>query len=278
MYLLTQIIFSFSGMATGLLVVYTAKTWSLPDAQASGFTITLQVGLTLANLFFGFLADRKRHILSLEICMALSTLSLVLAIIAPSPLWFFPTFFLRGAVKAGTFITGISIVYECTSVENHPICIGLANTISWVAGGIAPLISGWLVGPINYRVIFILSTIFGVISWVLLRFAVREPRKTGSAKGLAVPVSANPKNRIQILLISGIMQAKLSDLPRGSVLKKMDILKRNVGLRKVGESRFMTKTSNAGNLTRSHSDYAMLFFVYSPQGLAFTYEPFKSLN
>ena len=61
MYLLSQIIFSLSGMATGFLVVYTVQTWNLPDAQASGFMIALQVGLALANLFFGFLADRKGH-------------------------------------------------------------------------------------------------------------------------------------------------------------------------------------------------------------------------
>ncbi len=41
MYLLSQIIFALSGMATGFLVVYTVQTWKLPDAQASGFTIAL---------------------------------------------------------------------------------------------------------------------------------------------------------------------------------------------------------------------------------------------
>jgi MFS family permease len=178
MYLLSQIIFSLSGMATGFLVVYTVKTWKLPDAQASGFTIALQVGLALAYLFFGFLSDRKGHKLSLEICLLLSALSLGLAIIAPSPLWFFPIFFLRGAVNAVTFISGTSIIYEFTNADNRPTYIGLANTIPGVAGAIAPLIGGWLAGAFSYQVMFILSAIIGAISWALLRFAVREPRKT----------------------------------------------------------------------------------------------------
>ena len=178
MYLLSQIIFALSGMATGFLVVYTVKTWNLPDAQASGFTIALQVGLALANLFFGFLSDRKGHKLSLEICLLLSVLSLGLAIIAPSPIWFFPIFFLRGAVMAGTFISGISIVYEFTTAENRPTYIGLANTIPGVVGSIAPLIGGWLAGSISYQAMFILSALIGATSWALLRFAVREPRKT----------------------------------------------------------------------------------------------------
>ncbi len=181
MYLLSQIIFSLSGMATGFLVVYTVKTWNLPDAKASSFTIALQIGLALANLFFGFLSDRKGHKLSLEICMALSFLSIILAILAPSPVWFFPVFFLRGAVYGGAFISGISITYEFTDAENRPTYIGLANTIPGVAGGIAPLIGGWLAGAISYQVMFILSAVIGVISWALLRFAVREPRQTNKS-------------------------------------------------------------------------------------------------
>jgi MFS family permease len=175
-YLLSQIFFSLSGMATGFLVVYSAQTWNLLDAQASGFMIALQIGLTLANLFFGFLSDRKGHKLSLEICWLLSTLALVLAIFAPSPLWFFPIFFLSGAVSAGTFISGISIVYEFTDAENRPTYIGLANTIPGIVVAVAPLIGGWLAGAMNYRAMFILSAIIGAVSWVLLRYAVREPR------------------------------------------------------------------------------------------------------
>ena len=178
MYLLAQIIYSLSGMSTGFLVVYSARNWNLPDAVASGFMLALQVGLTLANLFFGFLADRKGHKLSLEICWLLSTLMLLLAIFAPSPGWFFPIFFLSGAVSAGTFISGISIVYEFTEAENRPTYIGLANTIPGIIVAVAPLIGGWLAGTVGFRWMFILAAIIGAVSWVLLRFAVREPRKT----------------------------------------------------------------------------------------------------
>ena len=175
-YLLAQIIFSLSGMATGFLVVYAVETWRLADAEASGFTVALQIGLALANLFFGFLADHKGHKLSLEICIVVSVLSLVLAVIAPSPWWFFLIFFLRGAVNAGTFVSGISIVYEFTEAENRPTYIGLSNTIPGIAGALAPLIGGWLASAFNYQVMFVLSAVIGVLSWGLLRFAVAEPR------------------------------------------------------------------------------------------------------
>ena len=131
----------------------------------------------MANLFFGFLSDRKGHKLSLEICMMLSALALILAVFAPGPWWFFAIFFLRGAVDAGIFLSGISIVYEFTDAENRATYIGLANTIPGVAGAIAPMIGGWLAGAVSYQAMFVLSAVIGSIGWVLLRFGVREPRQ-----------------------------------------------------------------------------------------------------
>jgi MFS family permease len=193
MYLLAQIIYSLSGMATGFLVVYTVRNWRLADAAASGYIVAMQIGLALANLFFGFLADRRGHKLSLEISMLLSVLSLALAVIAPSPWWFFLIFFLRGAVNAATFISGISIVYEFTDPENRPTYIGLANTIPGITGSIAPLIGGWLAGAISYQSMFLLSAVIGAASWVFLRFGVREPRKI---KASSFPSEPHPSQEI----------------------------------------------------------------------------------
>ncbi len=176
-YLLAQIVFALSGMATGFLAVYAVRTWQMSDAQAGGFTIALQVGLALANLFFGFLADRKGHKLSLEICFGLNVLLLVLAVVAPSPAWFFVIFFLRGSVNAVTFLSGASIVYEFTDPDNRPTYIGLANTIPGAFGAVAPLIGGLLVGAVSYPAMFLLAAITGLASLGLLRFGVRDPRK-----------------------------------------------------------------------------------------------------
>lgn len=183
MYLLSQIIASLSSMASGFLVVYAVKTWQMPDAQASGFTIAMQVGLAVMNLAFGFLADRFGHKLNLEISLVLSVLSLGLAIVAPSAWWFYLVFFLRGAVNAAGFISGISIVYEFTAAENRPTYIGLANTIPGVASSVAPLIGGWLAGAVSYPAMFILAAVIGLAGWVMLRFFVHEPRKKFSPPG-----------------------------------------------------------------------------------------------
>ena len=186
MYLLTQIVFALSGMATGFLAVYSMQTWNLSDARVSGFLVAMQIGLVLANLLFGFFADRKGHKLSLEVCFGLNLLTLILAVVAPGPGWFFMVFFLRGAVDAGSSISGFAIVYEFTSAENRPTYIGLSSTIPGIATVIAPLIGGWLAGVLSYPAMFILSAGIGALSWGLLRFAVREPRQAQT------PAAAEP--------------------------------------------------------------------------------------
>jgi MFS family permease len=176
MYLLAQVVFSLSGMAIGFLVVHTVQTWNLSDEFASRYTIAMQVGIALANLFFGFFSDRKGHKLSLEICFLMSTISLVLAVAASSPWWFFIVLFLRGAVGGSFFISGISIVYEFTNAENRPTYIGLANTVPGIAGTFAPLVGGWLAGATSYRAMFLVAAVIAALSWMLLHFTVQEPR------------------------------------------------------------------------------------------------------
>jgi MFS family permease len=177
-YILAQIIFSLSGMASGFLMVYSARTWNLPDSQAGGFILALQAGQSLSNLFFGFLADRKGHKLNLEISFLLSIASLALAVFATGPLWFFPIFFLRGAVLACTEISGASIAMEFSGPQNRATFIGLANTVPGLTGSLAPLLGGWLAGSFGYPKMFVLSLLIAVASYVILRFAVQDPRRT----------------------------------------------------------------------------------------------------
>lgn len=176
-FLIAQIGFSVSMMAPGFLAVYAVQHWTLPESSAGGFTLAMQIGLALANLFFGFFADRYGHKLSLVIGLSLSVVSLVLAVAAPDPVWFLPIFFLRGAVNAATFVSGISIVYEFTDEQSRATYIGLANTLPGIIGALAPLVGGWMASVAGYPSVFILSAVMGALSVALSYFAVRDPRE-----------------------------------------------------------------------------------------------------
>lgn len=175
-YLIFQVSNAFSQMASGFLVVFSAQKWNLPDSQAGGYVIAMQVGQALANLFFGYLSDRKGHKLNLEICSLINAASLILAVAAPNPIFFFLIFFLRGAMTAGNMMSGISIVLEFTSHEDRPTYIGMANTLPGIVSSLSPILGGWIAATAGYPWMFVLASLSILGGYGILRWTVREPR------------------------------------------------------------------------------------------------------
>jgi MFS family permease len=177
-YLGFQIINAFSLMASSFLAVYSTQKWGLPDSYAGGYIIAFQVGQALANLFFGYLSDRKGHKLNLEINALINAGSLILAILARSPYLFFLIFFLRGAIQATNQLSGISIVLEFTRPEDRPTYIGMANTIPGIVASLAPLFAGWLAATAGYEWMFAVAAAAILCGFVLLHWKIDEPRFT----------------------------------------------------------------------------------------------------
>jgi MFS family permease len=179
-YLFSQAVISFGGMAVGFLAVYAAQRWQLSDSQAGGFTTSMLIGQALSNLMFGALADRKGHKLVLELSTLSGVLAVGLASLAPAPVWFHVVFALIGTSTAGFMLSGIMIAFEFSTPDMRPTYIGLNNTVSGVAAGVAPLIGGWLAKMAGYRILFAVAVLIGLVGFVLLRWSVREPRQAQS--------------------------------------------------------------------------------------------------
>jgi MFS family permease len=178
-YLFAQIIVSLGTMAVGFLAVYAVQRWQLPDGEAGTFTASMLAGQALSNLLFGVLADRRGHKLVLELAALAGTLAVGLASLAPDPVWFYAVFALTGTSYAGFMLSGIMIVFEFSTPDVRPTYIGLNNTVSGVAAGLAPLLGGWLAGAVGYRGLFAVAFVIGLAGFALLRWSVREPRQMG---------------------------------------------------------------------------------------------------
>jgi len=175
-YLLSQIVIAFSGMASSFIIVYATRRWQLPDSQAGPYTVALLTGQALANLGFGWLADRKGLKLILELSVLFLLACFTLAALAPAPVWFYLVFFLRGAALAGLIMSIVMLAMEFSHPDLRPTYIGLSNTLIGVASGIAPLFAGWLAISLDYRWLFALSAGLASLGFCLLRWAVRDPR------------------------------------------------------------------------------------------------------
>jgi MFS family permease len=112
----------------------------------------------------------------LEISIALNILSFLMALLVPNPTWFYVVFALRGMNLAGNFISGLSLPLEFSEPHNRPTFIGLASTITGLAGIFSPMIGGALASILGYPTLFTISALVGAIAFSMMRWLVRDPR------------------------------------------------------------------------------------------------------
>jgi MFS family permease len=175
-FLLTQIVSSFGAMAGGFIVIFAIHRWDIPDSLAATYGISLAIGQSFANLAFGFLADQKGHKIVLEISILLNVLSFLVAIVSPSPIWFYLTFALRGMSLGGNFVSGLALPLEFSKPEDRPTFIGLAGTIPGIAGAIAPFLGGVLANLTSYTLLFTISILIAICAFAMMHWFVKDPR------------------------------------------------------------------------------------------------------
>ncbi len=176
-YLLCRVLTVFAKMGIGFVTVYAVQRWRLADSQAGFYTTMLLAGETVANLFGGMAADRFGHKLVLETGLVLLGSCMLLAVIAPSPVWMYPVFAGIGGLIALDILSGIALPMEFASPERRPTYIGLANTIPGLFAAISPMIGGWLAAETSYPMLFVASALLSAGAWALLHWFVREPRR-----------------------------------------------------------------------------------------------------
>jgi len=179
-YLLSRMVMAMGGMAYGFVAVYAVQRWQLPDSQAGTFTASMLIGQALCNLLFGVLADRRGHKLVLELGTLLGMLAVGLASLAPAPGYFHVVFALIGASAAGMYMSGTMIAFEFSTPDVRPTYIGLNNTVTGVASGLAPILGGCLAGLLGYRALFAIACAIGIAGLAMLRWTVQDPRRASA--------------------------------------------------------------------------------------------------
>lgn len=163
-------------MATGLVTVYAVQRWNLPDQQAGILTTILLIAQMVCNLFFGYLGDKAGHKGSLELGLLAWAVFMAIAILAPSPFWFYFGFVAAGASSAAELVAGLMILLEFCGPDDRPTYVGLGNTTTGIFTGAAPLLGGLFATVFGYRPVFLISLCLTLAAWILLHWWVREPR------------------------------------------------------------------------------------------------------
>ncbi len=175
-------VINIGSMSLGFLAVYAQRHWNLPDSTVGAYTAAMLVGQALANLLFGWLADRHGYKVIIELGTLAMILCTGLALIAPSPGWFGLVFALRGVMAASTLLAML-IAFEFSKPDIRPTYIGMTSTATGVSAAIAPVIGGWLAASVGYSGLFQAAVGVGLLGLLMLRFLVREPRRMAKDLG-----------------------------------------------------------------------------------------------
>jgi MFS family permease len=175
-FLQARLVMALGLMGLGFVTVAAVQRWQVPDSVVGFYTAALLIGQATGNLLSGLLADRFGHKFSLELGVASAGVAFVLAWLAPVPAWYYAVFLFLGYAVGAEIVSGLLITMEFSAPAQRPTYIGVTNTIVGLASGVAPLIGGWLAG-LGYDWLFLASMVINLVSLILFRYYVGEPRQ-----------------------------------------------------------------------------------------------------
>src|SRR3989475_4947546 len=99
-------------MAGGFYTVYALRVWDAPAAQVGVFTTLLFVGQMAGNAMFGWLADRRGHLLVITMGLAATLAGNLVAVAAPTLGVFCVGFVMLGAQIAAMNVSTLDVLLE----------------------------------------------------------------------------------------------------------------------------------------------------------------------
>lgn len=179
-YLLCRTAIALGFVGHSFLTASLLTRFTVADAEIGLFTAVLLAAQALANVGLGWLADRWGHKQVLEIATVLGVAALLLAIVAPSALWFYPVFVLMGVAQAGYTLAGFTLIFAFSTPAERPTYIGVANTALAPAAALGPILAGALASVAGYNALFVLLSALGLIGLVVLHNRVQLGNRVAS--------------------------------------------------------------------------------------------------
>ncbi len=162
-------------MALPFYILYAGSNIGLSGETLAGLTVAYTVAATVANLFWGWLADR----FGFRLCMLLAIGGWILATLAilinDSYALSLAVFAVIGATQEGFRLGAVSLPMEFGQREQLSLRLAIANTVSEAAGAIAPLIGGIIATVYGYNVVFYCTVLCLCVGFSVL-LSVKEPR------------------------------------------------------------------------------------------------------
>jgi MFS family permease len=182
-YLVGRVTLAFGAMGLGFVTLSALRLWQVSDGTVGMYTVVSLVGQALGTLSLGLLADRRGHLLSVEITAVAYVLAFALTAWSPAPEVYYLAFLLIGFAIGGQIVSGLLLTLEFAPAGRQPTYAGIVNSSLGVAGILAPLIGAWLASR-GFVGLFLLAAVFNLVALFILKTRVRDPRHAPGAVGV----------------------------------------------------------------------------------------------
>jgi len=166
-----------SGMATAFYTVYALRDLGANEASVGLFTLMMMSSQTVGMLGFGWLADRRGHLVVLALGAACAGGAATVALAAVSLGALYVTFALLGLGMGATHVSGMAIALEFRPEDERPTYIAINNSSRAPFLLVAPLIGGLLADRAGYAAVFAVAAALAFAAALTLTFAVVDPRR-----------------------------------------------------------------------------------------------------
>ncbi|MEE4193316.1 MAG: MFS transporter [Halieaceae bacterium] len=174
-FVLARAVSTLGRMALPFYILYAGESIGLSGETLASLTVAFTVAATLANLFWGWLADQY----GFRLCLLLSIglwIAATLTLLLSANYWVVVAVFAAiGASQEGFRLGSISLPMEFGNRENTSLRLAIANTVSEGAGSVAPLLGGLVAAALGYGAVFLGASALLCLGLVVL-LSVQEPR------------------------------------------------------------------------------------------------------
>lgn len=176
-FLIVRSISQFAAMGISFYIVYAVKIFGMSEGKAGIMTAILLIAQVVFSPLMGRLGDRWGHRNVMVLGGLGAAASSLLAWLANSETWFYFVFFIAAIAIVAVWTIPLALTVRFGQEHEHPLYIGLSNTVSAPATILAPIIGGWIADTAGYHAMFIVSTISGLVMAAMLILFVKEPKK-----------------------------------------------------------------------------------------------------
>ena len=182
---LVRLLTGLGGLATSFYVIYATGVLRLPASSIGLFAGANTVGIAVAGITLGLIADRRGSHRVVQISSWLAMCVPVFALIIHSgalgsaSAWVYPGLYvLLGIVDGSVMLGFLNFILEIAPPGQRPVYMGLTNTLAGLLV-VIPVLGGLILDWTSYTVIFALAAL-GTLAGAVLSLRLPNPRKQTS--------------------------------------------------------------------------------------------------